>query len=85
MNLIIDEDEVRILNQVNYNADSFWRQYDSYFENCIEIDYHTFTLKKWHFLSKFEIILRPDFNILEIRSLPLGRGDKGWYPAGIRT
>ena len=55
MNLIIDEDEVRILNQVNYNADSFWRQYDSNFENAIEIDYHTFTLKKMTlFLSKFE-------------------------------
>ena len=33
----IDEDEVRILNQVNYNADA----------------YHMFTLKKWQFLSKF--------------------------------
>ena len=54
MNLIIDEDEVRILNQVNYNADSFWRQYDSNFENAIEIDYHTFTLKNYTFYQNLK-------------------------------
>ena len=57
----IDEDEVRILNQVNYNANA----------------YHMFTLKSDSFYQNFIIILRPDFNILKIRSLPLGRGDKG--------
>ena len=54
--------------------------------NFVEIDYHMFTQKRSDsFYQNFIIILRPDFNILKIRSLPLGRGDKGWYPAGIRA
>ena len=51
----IDEDEVRILNQVNYNADSFGRR----FEILVDSEFGNITWKNYHLGNTIHMLETP--------------------------